>query len=238
MKRVLIVDDEENARLYLAAILQELYPDIEIQMAASPAEAIFLISKKCADVILLDVEMPGMSGLEMLSQLRQSIQQTPVIFVSSYNRVEFVQKAMRLNAIDYIDKPVDPVELKNAMDKSLATNPFYNKNKDNQLLKLFTEKGEMLFEPSEIMYFESHKRDSIAHFANGYQSVVVRGNLKKLVAILPSSIFTRTSRQLVVNKHYIKFVSHSNLTITLMDGRKPIVLERIFPAFYKTIKEL
>ncbi len=236
MKKILIVDDEENARLYLAAILNELFPEMEIQLASSPAEAVFLISKKCADIIFLDVEMPGMSGLEMLAQLRESIKQTPVIFVSSYNRVEFVQKALRLNAIDYIDKPVDPMELKNAMEKAKLQFNKVEFQTANQKLKLFTEKGEMLFEPNEIMYFESKKRDSIAHFVNGFHDVTVRCNLKELEATLPINIFVRVSRQCVVNKQYVKFASQSTHSITLMEGCKSTEIEKVNPDFFKKLK--
>jgi len=236
MKKILIVDDEENARLYLAAILNELFPEMEIQLASSPAEAVFLISKKCADIILLDVEMPGMSGLEMLAQLRESIKQTPVIFVSSYNRVEFVQKALRLNAIDYIDKPVDPMELKNAMEKAKLQFNKVEFQTANQKLKLFTEKGEMLFEPNEIMYFESKKRDSIAHFVSGFHDVTVRCNLKELEAILPINTFARASRQCVVNKQYVKFASQSTHSITLMEGCKSTEIEKVNPDFFKKLK--
>jgi DNA-binding LytR/AlgR family response regulator len=236
MKKALIVDDEENARLYLAAILHELYPEMEIQLAASPTEAIFLISKKCPDLILLDVEMPGMSGLELLREMRDSIKQTPVIFVSSYKRAEFIQNAMRLNAIDYIDKPVDPAELKSAIEKSCISSLTQNTQASNHKLKLFTEKGEMLFEPNEIMYFESHKRDAIAHFVNGFQNVKVRCNLKALEAILPSDVFMRSSRQCIVNKQFIKFTSQSNRSITLMEGCKSIVIDRVNPEFFKKLK--
>jgi DNA-binding LytR/AlgR family response regulator len=141
---------------------------------------------------------------------------------------------MRLNAIDYIDKPVDPAELKRAIEKSCISAS--TQNIINQKLRLFTEKGEMLFEPNEIMYFESHKRDAIAHFVNGFQNVKVRGNLKSLETILPSRIFVRSSRQYIINKQFIKFTSQSNHTITLLDGCKSIVLNKINPEFFKNLK--
>jgi len=232
MKRALIVDDEEHARLYLAAILHELYPEIEIQLAASPTEAILLISQNCANIIFLDVEMPGMSGIEMLKQIRDSIKETPVIFVSSYKRAEFIQNAIRLNAIDYIDKPVDPAELKAAIDKSTVLVPNDETYTEEQRLTLFTEKGEMHFDANEILYFESKGRNAIAHFVNGFQSVVVRCNLKSLESLLPTKIFTRSSRQYIINKQFVKFTSKSNLTVTLLYGCKSIVLQRIYPDFF------
>ncbi len=240
-KTILIVDDEEKSRLYLAELTHELFPELTLQFAASPFEALFILEKQKADLIFLDVEMPGMSGLEMLTQLREKIVNTPVVFVSAYKRAEFIQKAMRLNAIDYIDKPVDPDELRLAIEKALTncidgeqTNS--NINVSTIKLSLLTANGVMLFEPDEIMYFESNKRESIAHFVNGFADVIVRCNLKSLKDLLPEKHFLRVSRQYIINKRFVKFISQSNHTITLAEGCKKIILDRVFPEVFKIQK--
>jgi CheY-like chemotaxis protein len=155
-KTVLIVDDEEKSRLYLAELTHELFPELTLQFAASPFEALFIIEKQKIDLIFLDVEMPGMTGIDLLTQLREKILKTPVVFISAYKRAEFIQKALRLNAVDYIDKPVDPEELqlaivkalKNSIDSELSTLPT---QKTIKKLSLHTANGEMLFEPDEII---------------------------------------------------------------------------------------
>lgn len=55
--------------------------------------------------------MPGMTGLDLVAEMQTSLKNVPVIFVSAYKRAEFIQRALRLNAVDYLDKPVDPTEL-------------------------------------------------------------------------------------------------------------------------------
>ena len=239
-RKVLIVDDEEKARLYLAQILHELRPDLFIHFASSPTEAMFLLESQCVDIVMLDVEMPGMTGLELLSQLQDKLRNTPVIFVSAYKRAEFIQKAIRLNAIDYIDKPVDPMELESALVKAFAlhdvsTQPEKSPSSSPQKLKLPTSKGIMYFETAEILYFESHKRDSIVHFVNGFSDVLVKCNLSALVKILPSDKFMRVSRQCIINSSYIKFVSACNKSITLFDERKTVVLQKIYPEYFKNV---
>lgn len=235
MLKVLIVDDEENARLYLANILHELYPEFEILMATTPVEALFILIKQKIDIMLLDVEMPGMTGLEFANDLRNQLNDIPVIFVSAYKRAEFIQKALRLNAVDYIDKPVNPKELEFAIQKACDFTELSTKNKiiDGRL-KLFTEQGEMFFEPNEILYFESVKRNSIAHFSNGFSSVIVRHNIKSLVEILPNDIFKHVSRKYIVNISYVKFISKSNHTITITEGANKIKLDKIFPQFFNS----
>lgn len=237
-KTVLIVDDEEKSRLYLAELVHELFPMFIFQFASSPFEALFILEKQKTDLIFLDVEMPGMTGLDMLEELRKKVNNTPVVFVSGYKRAEFIQKALRLNAIDYIDKPVDPEELRNAIEKSCNYQTINetvetNQNVSTKKLCLSTINGEMLFEPDEIMFFQSKKRESIAHFINGFPEVLVRQNLKSLIDILPADRFLRVSRQYIINKRFVKFISQSNKSITIVDGYKKIVLERIFPTIFK-----
>lgn len=233
MLKVLIVDDEVNARLYLANILHELYPEFEILMAKTPVEALFILIKQKIDIMLLDVEMPGMTGLEFANDLRDQLNDIPVIFVSAYKRAEFIQKALRLNAVDYIDKPVNPKELEFAVQKACDFKELSAKSKiiDGRL-KLFTEQGEMFFEPNEILYFESVKRNSIAHFSNGFSEVIVRQNIKSLANLLPNEIYKHVSRKYIVNISFVKFISKSNHTITISDGTNKILLSKIFPQFF------
>lgn len=231
-KKVLIVDDEEQARLYLASILSELHPELTIQLAATPNEALFLLKKECKDLVLLDVEMPGMTGLELVENIRKISNSTPVIFVSAYKRAEFIQQAMRLDAVDYIDKPVDPTELDNALLKAFQTNQdtvqSTKKQEQHNRFCLLTDSGEMFIEVSEIVYFETLKRYSLAYFADG-SSKIIRDNLENLSKKLPNNSFLRVSRQHIVNIKSIKYISKSNKSITLQLCNLQIVLDKIYP---------
>jgi len=220
-KKILIVDDEEEARLYLANIVEELFPDLHIILAASPNEALYLIKKECIDAVLLDVEMPGMSGLEMVSRLREQLVNTPIIFVSAYKRAEFIQKALRLDAVDYIDKPVNPIELDKALRKALliSNGTFVNfiesSNQIKNRIRLSTVKGIMFFDPNEILLFKSNKRDSYAVFKDGKTTLLIRENISLLATKLPTSNFIHINRQCIVNLNYINIVSKCNKSITL-----------------------
>jgi len=232
-KKILIIDDEESARLYLATIVTELHPGLAIQLAATPSEALFLMKKGCIDLILLDVEMPGMTGLELVENIRKISNSTPVIFVSAYKRAEFIQRAIRLNAVDYIDKPVDPAELNNALLKAFKTN--YNSIQNskrseqyNDRFCLLTDSGEMFIEVNEIVYFKTLKRYSLVYFADG-SSKIARDNLEGLSKRLPENSFLRVSRQHIVNIKSIKYVSKSNKSITLQSCNLQIVLDKIYP---------
>jgi len=132
-------------------------------------------------------------------------------------------------ANDYIDKPVDPLELEAAITKcfDVESNKPEVITKHSGKIKLFTAKGEMHCEADELLYFESLKRNSIAHFSNGTKDVVVRHNLVELEELLPVTHFIRASRQHCVNKKYIKFISKSTNSITLAVGCQHIELRKI-----------
>lgn len=221
MIKVLIVDDEENARLYLANILHELFPEFEILMAASPVEALFILIKQKINIILLDVEMPGMTGLEFADDLRKQLTDVPVIFISAYKRAEFIQKALRLHAVDYIDKPVNPVELDVAIRKALQfrkhnfTNSAEPINQISCRIRLNTVKGVMFFDLNDILLFKSNKRDSSALFKDGKTTLLIRENITSLSKILPNLLFIHVNRQYIVNLNYVKGVIKCDKSISL-----------------------
>lgn len=105
--RVLIVDDNELNRDMLARRLER--KAYEVIVARSAREAIKRISEERLDLVLLDIEMPEMSGLEALKTIRESRSATelPIIMVTARNQSDDVVKALSMGANDYVTKPVD-----------------------------------------------------------------------------------------------------------------------------------
>jgi len=229
-KKILIVDDEEHSRLYLANILHELFPEIQVHLASSPHEALFIIGNIQFDVIMLDVEMPGMSGHELAKQLNESLNLVPVVFVSAYSNVAYVKNALRLNAIDYLDKPVDPEELRIAIIKSLekVSSNSFNENPEIDRLCLLTQKGDLLVYPDEIVCVLINGRYSKMQLLDGTLHLL-RDNLETMSKKLNDKNFLRVSRQAIANKKLIKMVSKSNKTITLQWNENSLILNKIFP---------
>src|SRR5436190_13925157 len=110
--RAIIIDDERLARTELKKLLQE-FPEVEIiDEAANAEEGIVKIESLHPDLIFLDIQMPGKTGFDMLSQLERTPQ---VIFTTAYD--EFALKAFEVNALDYLLKPVEPKRLADAIQK-------------------------------------------------------------------------------------------------------------------------
>jgi len=103
--RVLVVDDEESVRNLLQRILEG--PGYQVTTVANGKEALYKVSLGEVEVVLLDIKMPEMSGLEVLSKLSADSPDTCVIMVTSVIDTETAVEAMKMGAYDYIIKPFD-----------------------------------------------------------------------------------------------------------------------------------
>jgi DNA-binding response OmpR family regulator len=109
-KPILIVDDEKNIRLTLSQALETL--GAEIDTAANGEEALTKLKEKEFGLILLDIRMPGMDGMEVLHRVREIRPDIRVIMITAYGTVESAVEAMKLGAVDFLQKPFDPKEIR------------------------------------------------------------------------------------------------------------------------------
>jgi len=105
----LVVDDERNVRLMYHAALDAL---VSVDEADSAAKALDRFHEKKYDVAILDLRMPEMTGLELLEQMNQADIQTPVVFITAYADVPNAVNAMKCGAIDFLQKPITPEQLR------------------------------------------------------------------------------------------------------------------------------
>jgi two-component system response regulator AtoC len=116
MRRVLVVDDEENLRLVLRTLLKR--QGYEVETAASGEEALGLVDTFGPDVILTDVRMPKMGGLDLLSTLKAKGNEATVIVMSAYGSFDMALDAIKAGAYDYVQKPFKPDEVILALRKA------------------------------------------------------------------------------------------------------------------------
>ncbi len=117
MSRILIADDDEGIRSALASALEK--EGHETLVAASGEEALGLLRNGLTDLLLLDLRMPGLSGLETLERARAECPELPVILMTAYGSTEAVIEAMKLGAFDYVAKPLDPPDLLARVERAL-----------------------------------------------------------------------------------------------------------------------
>src|ERR1700683_4478517 len=116
MRRVLVVDDEENIRLVLRTLLKKHGYDVEV--ADSGESALALLDTFDPDVILTDVRMPKMGGLDLLGALKAKQHTATVIVMSAYGNMDLALEAMKAGAYDYVSKPFKPDEIVLALRKA------------------------------------------------------------------------------------------------------------------------
>ncbi|QRN93642.1 sigma-54-dependent Fis family transcriptional regulator [Archangium violaceum] len=116
---VLVVDDEEQVRTFLAELLGS--SGYQVRCASNGAQALEMLAGGSFDVVLLDVMMPEMSGLEVLRRYRASGGNAPVIVLSALSGAEDAMRAMKLGASDYLSKPFGNDELEDAMGRALGS---------------------------------------------------------------------------------------------------------------------
>lgn len=115
-KKVLICDDEEGVRESLKLILEDGY---DLSFAATGKEAIEKTKKEPIDIVILDIKMPKMNGLEILKELKKISPGIKVIIASGYKSVETASEAIKFGASDYIIKPFETSQVLNAIDNTL-----------------------------------------------------------------------------------------------------------------------
>ena len=116
--RVLIVDDEPNVRLVFRAALETI--GLHIDEAIDGEDALDRLSEFRPDLILLDLHMPSLDGMEMLRLLRESGSDVPVVIITAHGSIADAVEAMKLGAIDFLTKPLTPESLRNTVSDVLG----------------------------------------------------------------------------------------------------------------------
>ncbi|MBU1161642.1 MAG: response regulator, partial [Proteobacteria bacterium] len=130
METVLIVDDEKNYPLILSAILEE--EGFETFTANSGREALEILANTDIDLVLTDMKMPSMDGIELLERIKDKDQDLPVIMMTAYGTVDKAVEAMQKGAYSYILKPFDNEQLIVYVSKAVG---MYRVVKENRQLR-------------------------------------------------------------------------------------------------------
>jgi two-component system LytT family response regulator len=233
MIRAIVIDDERLARQELKNLLQN-FDNIQIVAESGrPEEALDLIEKENPDLIFLDIQMPGMTGFEMLNELEGSAPE--VIFVTAYD--EYALKAFEVNALDYLMKPVEESRLQEAIEKiakriAKKKNESETQENDGKLElhdQVFLKDGEKCWfvELERIRLFESEGNYVRVYFDESRPLILK--SLNALTDRLSEKYFFRASRKHIVNLRWIEKVEtwfNGGLLVILKDGTKVEVSRR------------
>ena len=232
MQKTLIIDDERLARNELKKLLLD-FPEVEvIGEAANADEGLEKIESLVPDLIFLDIQMPGKTGFDMLTELDSA---PHVIFTTAYD--EYALKAFEVNALDYLMKPIESRRLADALQKlqqaeekeMASTIAGINRGILTELDQIFVKDGERCWfvKLAEVRLFES-----VGNYAKVFFSTFKPLILKSLNALeerLDQKVFFRANRKHIVNLRMIEKIEpyfNGGLLLELRGGEKIEVSRR------------
>ena len=119
---ILVVDDEINIRKTVARALGKRQYDV--RTAVNGEEAVAMMDEEAPDIVLLDLKMPGLDGLEVLGEIRQRGISTHVVIITAYGTVDNAVEAMKLGAVDFLQKPFLPDDIRELVENILKRPDF------------------------------------------------------------------------------------------------------------------
>ena len=229
--RAMIIDDERLARNELKKLLLE-FPEVEvIGEAANANEGIDKIESLSPELVFLDIQMPGKTGFDMLTELESA---PHVIFVTAYD--EYALKAFEVNALDYLMKPVEPKRLADALTKVKQKDDEEEFPYSNIRTGLLSEHDQVFVKDGERCWFvklsEVRLFESVGNYAKVFFSThkpLILKSLNSLEERLDDKIFFRANRKHIVNMRMIDKIEpyfNGGLLLELHGGEKVEVSRR------------
>ncbi|WP_433896866.1 LytR/AlgR family response regulator transcription factor [Sphingobacterium mizutaii] len=212
--RCLLLDDELPSLQYLKLLCQQI-PDLEvIKSFNSPQDLLADLPTLDFDLLISDINMPGLNGLELAEQLRGK----PIIFITAY--AEYAADAFDLQAVDYIRKPLKIERLKQAIQKLLSIRgrkPIEEKN----FVQLNTDQGKYLLYFDQIAYIQTSSldsRDKIVRLVDQKEVTLKNISFDKLLEILPEMQFCRINKKEIISMNIISSFSHDEIKTNFSIG--------------------
>lgn len=226
----IVVDDEKSARSVLIQTIEETQLLKIVGEASSVPEAVKLINRLKPELVFLDIEMPGYSGLQLLEFFNENEITFDIIFVTAYN--EYAINAFKLSAFDYLLKPVDEDEVEATLNryvsqrgKSRTTEQAallkeaYTKDKTLSRIAVASTYGVDFIEVDQIVYLEAKNNYTEIYRADG-SKITASKTLSDFESLLmPSGFFFRTHRTYLINLREVsRLNAKDGLYIELKSG--------------------
>ncbi|TDH24659.1 response regulator transcription factor [Segetibacter sp. 3557_3] len=248
--KAILVDDEADGIRTLQKLLERHCPQVHIVGTAVNADSAGeLIGRLQPDVVFLDIQMPGKTGIELLTEMGKP--DFEVVFVTAYN--EYMLQALQFSAADYILKPVDEDRLveavarvtkrlsegeKDEQSSALLHNLFNAGQPGNMRLCLPTFKGFTVVKLGEIIYCEAERSYTIFHLVDG-KTVTVSKPLLDYDNLLKGTTFLRVHKSYLINLLHIKeYIRGEGGQVIMSDGAEIEISRRRKDEFLVLVKDV
>jgi two-component system LytT family response regulator len=237
--KAVVIDDESKAREYLSRMLHLVCPDVEVTAEAEDVKGgVKLIGELRPDLVFLDINMPDGTGFDLLDRVGPI--HSKIIFVTAHN--EFAINAFKVNALDYLLKPLDPGELSAAVSKVReallqnlhAGNKFLDQNK-----KIYLNSNDSMevVTIGDITYCEADRMYSILHIS-GNRKIVLTKTLKDLEEKFSGYGFFRVHKSYLVNMQRVERFNKTTNELKMDNASRIIVSHRKRESLLELLKGL
>ena len=234
--KVMLVDDETNSRDNIKLLIEKYCEGVQVGWEADSAEkALIHLMNFVPDIIFMDIEMPGLSGLAVANAIAEK--KIPIIFVTAHD--QYALEALKLGAVDYLLKPFKIAELQQAIER--VQNSSFNtesanaikkvvnwRNRNQFPLKVPWEGGFKIVDREKIIRIESDNSYSTL-YVEEENPYVVSKSIGQLELELKSAMFFRIHNSHIINLNYLSsFSNHYGGLITLKNGKElPLARRRV-----------
>ena len=234
--RAIVVDDENLARENLKMMLEEFCPEIEVVATARNAkQAHAYVDDYAPDLVFLDIMMPGENGFTFLSEYEH--RNFAVIFTTAHG--EHALKALKAEAVDYLEKPLNADEIQVAVDKAIAKIQLQNsaKSNDHKLQRLVenlgnsktsipTSDGFVVVDSNDITHLEADETYTMVYLTNN-RKVFSSKSIKTFENKLDESMFMRIHRSFIINwSHHLREFKRIDGGIAILSDKSEIPISR------------
>jgi len=229
--KVLIVDDELEARYLLRSLLSSINGVSVVGEAENAEKALYLLVQHYPNLILMDINMPGKTGMELVQLIRKRNIDVPVVFISAFE--EYAIKAIRNGVFEFLLKPVDRNDLGKIISKYQRLNnkdlpekvmEMLNSIQEETKIRINSKNSYILVNPSEIVYCATEERYSNIYLSNG-QTEISSTPLTQIEDKLKGFNFYRLGRSVLINQNFIRTISKLSNKCVLNFNEKEWVVE-------------
>lgn len=217
MHKILIVDDEQPARRFIANLVAFYLPDSKITEADHPRKALAYFQNSNFDILFLDVVMPNMTGLELLEQIKTMEKDPFTIIISAYNKFDYAVKGIDLGVAKYLVKPLHKDKICEAID-------LYLRKANQNTIEFKAPNGIVRVEFTQILALETMSRNRVKIYTLSSVISDVSGTLTQLKELLPSW-FCYIRRNCILNSHAVAGYNLKSNEITVNSKDDKIIFK-------------
>lgn len=209
MYRILIVEDTPSEADLLKGCLSRYAAErnVGFSITVLPSALEFINTQRTTDLVLMDIDMPGINGMEAAEILRTYDTQTPLIFVT--NLAQYAVRGYSVDALDFVVKPIEYLDFSMRMDRALKV----MRRNSAESIALPTSDGLRVTPQSDILYVDLIKHDLQYHLADG-STLKERGSLRSAAERLDQAKFIKATSGCLFNMGHVRAIKRASVVLT------------------------